>query len=147
MLMDEPFSGLDIQLRDSMQEETLALLRETRATSLIVTHNPEEAMRLGDRIVVLKAGRIVQAGTTESLYRNPASLFVARLFSEINEIPVRVAGGEVATAAGSFKAPGLLTERRPCCASASAPSRCRRCRQRGPWPSSERARARSQVSR
>ena len=107
MLMDEPFSGLDIQLRDTMQEETLALLRETRATSLIVTHNPEEAMRLGDRIVVLKSGRIVQQGSTETLYRNPASLFVARLFSEINEIPVRVQDGRVATAAGTFAAPGL----------------------------------------
>lgn len=107
MLMDEPFSGLDIQLRDAMQEETLALLRETRATSLIVTHNPEEAMRLGDRIVVMNRGRIVQQGTTETLYRNPASLFVARLFSEINEIPVRVQGGRVATAAATFAAPGL----------------------------------------
>jgi iron(III) transport system ATP-binding protein len=107
MLMDEPFSGLDIQLRDAMQEETLALLRETRATSLIVTHNPEEAMRLGDRIVVLKSGQIVQIGTTESLYRNPASLFVARLFSEINEIPSRVMAGAVSTAAGTFKASGL----------------------------------------
>jgi len=105
--MDEPFSGLDIQLRDTMQEETLALLRETRATSLIVTHNPEEAMRLGDRIVVLKSGRIVQQGSTETLYRNPASLFVARLFSEINEIPVRVQDGRVVTAAGTFAAPGL----------------------------------------
>ncbi len=107
MLMDEPFSGLDIQLRDTMQEEALALLRETRATSLIVTHNPEEAMRLGDRIVVLKSGRIVQQGSTETLYRNPASLFVARLFSEINEIPVRVQDGRVVTAAGTFAAPGL----------------------------------------
>ena len=107
MLMDEPFSGLDIQLRDNMQEETLALLRETRATSLIVTHNPEEAMRLGDRIVVLRAGRIVQVGTTESLFRNPASLFVARLFSEINEIPARVQSGRIETAAGSFAAPGF----------------------------------------
>jgi iron(III) transport system ATP-binding protein len=107
MLMDEPFSGLDIQLRDAMQEETLSLLRETRATSLIVTHNPEEAMRLGDRIVVLNAGKIVQVGTTESLYGNPASLFVARLFSEINEIPAKVAGGRVVTAAGSFAAPDL----------------------------------------
>ena len=108
MLMDEPFSGLDIQLRDAMQEETLALLRETRATSLIVTHNPEEAMRLGDRIVVMKSGRIVQQGATETLYRNPASLFVARLFSEINEVPVRVHAGRVATAAATFPAPGLI---------------------------------------
>ncbi len=107
MLMDEPFSGLDVQLRDSMLEETLGLLRETRATSLIVTHNPEEAMRMGDRIVVMRDGRIVQVGTAEQLYREPASLFVARLFSEINEIPARVRDGWIETAAGSFAAPGL----------------------------------------
>ncbi len=107
MLMDEPFSGLDVQLRDSMLEETLGLLRETRATSLIVTHNPEEAMRMGDRIVVMRDGRIVQTGTAEQLYREPKSLFVARLFSEINEIPARVRDGKIETAAGSFAAPGL----------------------------------------
>jgi iron(III) transport system ATP-binding protein len=107
MLMDEPFSGLDIQLREAMQEETLALLRETRATSLIVTHHPEEAMRLSDRIVVMKAGRVAQAGTAEMLYSNPVSLFVARLFSEINEIPVRVQDERVETAAGIFQAPGI----------------------------------------
>ena len=107
MLMDEPFSGLDVQLRDAMQEETLALLRETRATSLIVTHHPEEAMRLSDRIAVLRDGRVVQVGTTQKLYEDPASLFVARLFSEINEIPARVDGGRISTAAGDFPAPGL----------------------------------------
>lgn len=107
MLMDEPFSGLDVQLRDAMQEETLSLLRETRATSLIVTHHPEEAMRLGDRIVVLRRGRVVQSGKAEQLYREPADLFVARLFSEINELPARVKAGRVETAAGTFAAPGL----------------------------------------
>jgi len=107
MLMDEPFSGLDVQLREAMQDETLALLRETRATSVIVTHHPEEAMRMGDRIVVLRRGRVVQAGTAEELYREPADLFVARLFSEINEISTRVTGGRVETPAGTFPAPGL----------------------------------------
>ena len=108
MLMDEPFSGLDVQLRDAMQEETLSLLRETRATSLIVTHHPEEAMRLGDRIAVLRDGRILQVGQAEQLYRDPASLFVARMFSEINEIRARVKSGQVETAAGSFPSPGLI---------------------------------------
>jgi len=107
MLMDEPFSGLDVQLREAMQEETLALLRETRATSLIVTHNPEEAMRMGDRIVVLRRGRVAQAGKAEELYHAPADLFVARLFSEINEFPARVRGGAVETPAGVFPAPGM----------------------------------------
>lgn len=107
MLMDEPFSGLDIQLRDAMQEETLTLLRETRATSLIVTHHPEEAMRLSDRIAVLRGGRLVQAGRAEALYSSPASLFVARLFSEINEVPGRVAGGRIETPVGVVAAPGV----------------------------------------
>ncbi|MCC7251562.1 MAG: ABC transporter ATP-binding protein [Hyphomicrobium sp.] len=107
MLMDEPFSGLDVQLREAMQEETLALIRETRATSMIVTHHPEEAMRLGDRIAVMRAGRLVQTGRAEDLYHRPVALFVARLFSEINELEVRVADGRVATPIGALPAPGL----------------------------------------
>ncbi len=107
MLMDEPFSGLDVQLRDTVQDETLALLRETRATSMIVTHHPEEAMRLGDRIAVMHAGRVVQQGRAEDLYHRPVALFVARLFSEINEVRGRVRGGAVATPAGSIPAPGF----------------------------------------
>jgi iron(III) transport system ATP-binding protein len=107
MLMDEPFSGLDVQLRERLQEDTLSLLRETRATCLIVTHAPAEAIRLGDRIAVMRAGRLVQAGKAEALYRNPADLFVARLFSEINEIPLRVEGGALRTPIGVFAVPGL----------------------------------------
>jgi iron(III) transport system ATP-binding protein len=107
MLMDEPFSGLDVQLRDRLQEETLRVLREARATSLIVTHAPSEALRLGNRIVVMRQGRIVQLGKAEDLYRHPADLFVARLFSEINEIRMTVAGGALRTPFGSFAVPGL----------------------------------------
>ncbi len=108
VLMDEPFSGLDVQLRDNMQEETLALLRETRATSMIVTHHPEEAMRLADRVAVMREGRLIQVGKAQELYDQPAELFVARLFSEINEIPYRVAKGEVATPFGRLAAKGMV---------------------------------------
>ena len=107
VLMDEPFSGLDVQLRDSMQEETLALLRETRATSMIVTHHPEEALRLGDRIAVMRSGKLIQVGRAEDLYRQPAELFVARLFSAINEIPYVVRGGVIETPIGRLPAPGI----------------------------------------
>ena len=112
MLMDEPFSGLDVQLREAMQDETLALLRETRATSVIVTHHPEEAMRMGDRIAVMRAGRLVQAGSAEDLYHKPADLFVARLFSEINEFAYRVGGGGVDTPIGVLPAGALKAEER-----------------------------------
>ena len=108
MLMDEPFSGLDVQLREQLQEETIKLLGETRATCLMVTHNPDEAMRIGDRVAVMRDGRIVQAGTAEDLYRNPVDLFVARLFSEVNEIPMTVQGGALRTPFGSFAAPQLV---------------------------------------
>lgn len=107
VLMDEPFSGLDIQLRETIQEEAMSLLRETRSTVLLVTHHPEEAMQLGDRIAVMRNGRLVQVGKASELYRNPADLFVARLFSEINEVPSRVTGGALRTPIGTFAAPGL----------------------------------------
>ncbi|MGH1418365.1 MAG: ABC transporter ATP-binding protein [Hyphomicrobiaceae bacterium] len=107
VLMDEPFSGLDVQLRDSMQEETLGLLRETRATSIIVTHNPEEALRLGDRIAVMWAGRLVQIGAAEDLYHHPNELFIARLFSEINEVSCLVQSGVADSPIGPLSAPGI----------------------------------------
>lgn len=104
MLMDEPFSGLDVQLRETMQEETLSLLRETRATSLIVTHHPEEALRLGDRIAVMRDGRVVQIGKAKELYNKPSELFVARLFSEVNEVSYRVKDGHIETPFGRVAA-------------------------------------------
>ena len=127
MLMDEPFSGLDVQLRERMQEETLQLLRETRATCLIVTHAPAEAIRLGDRIAVMRAGRLVQVGKAEELYRNPADLFVARLFSEINEIPLHGARAARSDADRHVRrCRSSATATRPCCASAGGPSAWRR---------------------
>jgi iron(III) transport system ATP-binding protein len=107
VLMDEPFSGLDVQLRESIQEQTLALLRETRATCLLVTHHPEEAMRLGDRIAIMRQGRLIQVAKAQQLYNDPADLFVARLFSEINEVPWRVEGGALRTPFGTFSVPEL----------------------------------------
>jgi iron(III) transport system ATP-binding protein len=106
ILMDEPFSGLDVQLRDTIRTETLGLLRETRSTCLIVTHDPDEALQLADRIAVMRSGRIVQAGNAQSLYHEPADLFVARLFSQVNEFEVIVGNECVETPFGRFSAKG-----------------------------------------
>lgn len=104
LLMDEPFSGLDTRMREVMREETLGILKETRATCMIVTHAPEEAMRLGNTVALMRKGHIVQRGTAEELYRAPADIDVARMFSDLNEVPCRVMGGVVDTPLGRYEA-------------------------------------------
>ncbi len=107
LLMDEPFSGLDKRLRESVRDETLAVLRETRVTTILVTHDPEEAMQVADRIALMRAGKVVQAGPAEDLYNRPADLAAARFFSNINEVEAVVERGEAVTALGTFPAPEL----------------------------------------
>ncbi len=107
LLMDEPFSNLDQRLRDEVRTETLALIRELRATTIIVTHDPQDAMRLADRIVLLRQGRIVQAGKAETLYNQPVDLYAARFFCDFNEVPGQVGEGLVETPFGDFEARGL----------------------------------------
>jgi iron(III) transport system ATP-binding protein len=104
MLMDEPFSGLDLRLRESVRSETLALLKETRATTMLVTHDPFEAMELADRILLMRQGRLVQAGTPEQLYRQPVDALAARFFCDLNEITATARRGKVETPLGTFAA-------------------------------------------
>ena len=105
MLMDEPFSGLDQRLRESVRAETLALLRETRASCLLVTHDPVEAMGLADRIFLMRQGRLIQAGTPEELYRKPIDAAAARFFADVNEVAGSLNGACVHTPLGVFPVP------------------------------------------
>ncbi|MGU3494864.1 ABC transporter ATP-binding protein [Xanthobacteraceae bacterium A53D] len=107
LLLDEPFSGLDRRLRDQVRTDTLKVLRAARATTIIVTHDPEEAMRLSDRIALLRKGELAQLGTPEALYRAPADIAVARFFCELNEMPAHISDGVAETPLGRFPAPGL----------------------------------------
>ncbi len=102
LLMDEPFSGLDRRLRDNVREETMTILRETRATCIIVTHDPEEAMRMGDKIALMRQGRLIQHGTCADLYSHPADKFAAKFFSELNELDGVVTGAGIETAIGTL---------------------------------------------
>lgn len=106
MLMDEPFSGLDQRLRDNVRAETLALLKETRATAMLVTHDPIEALGLADRILLMRRGRLIQAGTPTELYRRPADAEAARFFCDMNELMGRVRAGGAETPLGTFPARG-----------------------------------------
>lgn len=111
LLMDEPFSGLDSRLKDTIRADTLAILRETRATAVVVTHDAEEAMRMADRIALLRDGKLVQVGTSDDLYRRPKDLFAAAFFSEINEFSGVVRNGHVATPLGVAEAHGMAEGR------------------------------------
>ena len=104
LLMDEPFSGLDSRLKDTVRDQTLTILHETRATALMVTHDAEEAMRIADRIALLRHGRLIQVGTAEDLYHRPVDLFTASFFSELNVFSGLVENGLVDTPLGRFRA-------------------------------------------
>lgn len=107
LLMDEPFSNLDRGLREYVREETLATLRDMGTTAIIVTHDPEEALSVGDRVVLMRDGRVVQAGTGYQLYDQPNSIYAARFLGPCNRIPARVSGGQARTPLGDFAAPGF----------------------------------------
>jgi iron(III) transport system ATP-binding protein len=100
MLLDEPFSGLDARLRDQVRDSTLHVLKESGAASLLVTHDPDEAMFMADRIAVMREGALVQVGTPVELYCRPADAFVARFFGETNSIAARVERGGAMTPFG-----------------------------------------------
>jgi iron(III) transport system ATP-binding protein len=107
LLMDEPFSSLDGRLRDQVRQQTLDLLRETRTTTIVVTHDPDEAMQVADRIALLHDGRLEQCGSPEDLYLRPVSRFAARFFGDLNEVPGTCVGGCVQTPLGCFDARNL----------------------------------------
>ena len=102
ILMDEPFSGLDARLRDSVREETLSIIRETGAGTILVTHSPDEAMYMSNTICLMQNGRIEQYGTPHDLYHNPASPFVAEFMGEVNRYVGVVQHGKLETPLGTF---------------------------------------------
>jgi ABC-type Fe3+/spermidine/putrescine transport system ATPase subunit len=91
LLLDEPLSSLDEQLRASLRDEIAQLLRQREATAMWVTHRAEDALAVGDRAVVMSGGHVVQVGTPEALYREPRTAYVARLFGESNTVDAQTA--------------------------------------------------------
>ncbi len=107
MLLDEPFSGLDARLRDRIRDDTLHLLKRNGTATLLVTHDPEEALFMADRIAVMRDGRIVQQGNPTEIYCNPQDPFVVRFFGDVNEVRGIVADGRVETPVGPVDASHL----------------------------------------
>ncbi|QJF50879.1 ABC transporter ATP-binding protein [Roseobacter ponti] len=107
MLMDEPFSGLDNRLRDGIRDETLTILKEQDTAVLLVTHEPEEAMRMADEIALMRDGKIVQQGAPYNVYTRPVDRAAVAFFSDANVLRAEVSGALAQTPFGRFLAPGV----------------------------------------
>lgn len=92
LLMDEAFSALDPLIRKEMQDELLALQTSMRKTIVFITHDLDEAVKLGDRIAVMRDGRVVQVGTPEEIMSNPADDYVAAFTEDLDRTKVLTAG-------------------------------------------------------
>ncbi|HSF95361.1 MAG TPA: putative 2-aminoethylphosphonate ABC transporter ATP-binding protein [Thermohalobaculum sp.] len=92
LLLDEPLSALDAKVRVHLRHEIKELQRKLGVTTVMVTHDQEEALSMADRIVVMNHGVIEQVGTPTEIYREPATLFVADFIGETNQITARAAG-------------------------------------------------------
>jgi multiple sugar transport system ATP-binding protein len=106
-LMDEPLSNLDAKLRVQMRTQVSRIQKTLGTTTLYVTHDQTEAMTLGDRVVVMRAGIIQQVGSPQHLYENPANLFVAGFIGSpsMNFLPATIEGDEVVSALGRATMP------------------------------------------
>jgi putative spermidine/putrescine transport system ATP-binding protein len=102
LLLDEPLTALDARLRDALRGEMNTLLRELGVTTVYVTHDQAEAMELGDRVVVMSAGRIEQIGTPREIYYRPASRAVAQFVGTLNRIAGQWRDGALVTAGGTL---------------------------------------------
>ena len=110
LLMDEPLGALDLKLREAMQLEVRRIQKELGITTLYVTHDQTEAMRISDRIAIMNGGSIEQLGSAAQIYEAPTSRFVADFLGKINFIPAEITSAEseqmqVRSAFGNIKMP------------------------------------------
>lgn len=110
LLMDEPFASVDIVLRRALRRECRILLRERGTTTILVTHDPDEALDIADRIAVMEAGRIVQFGTPQELYQAPATPAVGAMFGGAQIIRATLKDGEYESVFGRWLAECVLGE-------------------------------------
>ncbi|MBW3669292.1 MAG: ABC transporter ATP-binding protein, partial [Actinobacteria bacterium] len=110
VLLDEPFSSLDVALRAGLRAEVRRILRAAEVTTLLVTHDQDEALSLGDQVVVMFDGRVVQAGPPEAVYRRPTGAQVAVFLGDANEVPGDVRDGTLHSELGPLAVAGALAD-------------------------------------
>ena len=102
VLLDEPFSNLDAAMRVQMRQEVRHLLRQTNTASILVTHDQEEAMVMADRLALMERGKLVQIGSADVIYRQPATAFVASFLGQANLLEGQAHGQQVDTILGAL---------------------------------------------
>lgn len=105
VLLDEPFSNLDVEMREQVRSEVMALLRAASVTVILVTHDQDEAFVAADRIAVMSEGRVHQVGTGEDLYDRPKTRFVAQFVGIANFVAAQPHNGALLTPFGELPAP------------------------------------------
>jgi iron(III) transport system ATP-binding protein len=109
VLLDEPFNGLDPDLRPQMRREVAHILRQLGTAAILVTHDQEEALGMADRVAVIRNAELQQTGSPEDIYYSPTTAFVANFVGHADFIPGIVAGTEVRTEIGVFARPPDLS--------------------------------------
>ena len=105
LLLDEPFSNLDASLRGRMRAEVRDIVKRSGTTTLLVTHDQEEALSISDRVAFMWRGRVEQAGTPDQIYQHPATVHVAESIGDANLLRLASRGGYVDTPFGRLRAP------------------------------------------
>lgn len=113
ILLDEPLSNLDVQVRLRLREEIRTVLKKTGTSAIFVTHDQEEALSISDWVAVMKQGRIEQFGRPEEIYQAPASRFVAEFVTQANFLPAALNGSAWETEVGSFTPPAATPTPHP----------------------------------
>ena len=105
ILLDEPLSNLDVQIRHRLREEIRRILKAAGTSAIFVTHDQEEALAISDKIAVMSQGKLEQIGTPESIYAQPASRFVAEFVTQANFLPAKKKGQIWTTEIGELEIP------------------------------------------
>jgi iron(III) transport system ATP-binding protein len=110
ILLDEPFSALDAELRGRLREDVKAVLKVENASAILVTHDQEEALSLADKVAVMREGMVIQAGTPTEIYNEPVDLGIATFLGDSILVDGRVEGGKVITDLGKLSALNSITD-------------------------------------
>jgi iron(III) transport system ATP-binding protein len=110
VVLDEPFSSLDANLRIGLRQQTAAVLRDAGTTAVFVTHDQQEALSIGDRVAVLHRGRLEQADRPHVVFHAPRTRFVATFIGEADLLPGHARDGLVSTVVGALPVNGVIAE-------------------------------------